>query len=229
MQNQKYIQLMKTNLQAYQGLALLFWIAIIFLSMLLAHNAALYFTHGGEYGIMPEKAYARKDLAWLVCFYLHLPFGVICLLAPILLLTKNVFPTGVKFHRLLGKAYVYTTIAIVCPTGIYLALYAKGGLITQMGFLVQAILLGLFTWLGLKAVINGNIGLHRRMMIRSYATGAVVLTFRLLHLVFFLFDVPYQDNYALSQWLGITGNALTAELFIFITSINSFKHKIIHL
>jgi uncharacterized membrane protein len=215
---------MKTHSLVRPGLALLFWVPIIFLSVLLAHNAMLYFTHGGEYGIMPEKAHARKDLVWLICFYLHLPFGVICLLAPILLLTKNLVPTGAKFHRLLGKIYVYTTIVIVCPTGIYLALYAKGGLVTQIGFVVQAILLGFFTWQGLKAVINGNILLHRRMMIRSYATAAVVLTFRLLHLMFFLFDVPYQDNYALSQWLGIIGNALTAEIFIFFTSINSFKH-----
>jgi uncharacterized membrane protein len=206
---------------------LLFWVPMMLLSLLLIHNAMLYFTHGGEYGILPEKVVARQDLVWRVCFYLHLPFGSICLFIPSVLLMRNMIPLKVALHRAIGKLYVYSTLAIVCPTGIYLALYAKGGLVTQVGFVLQGILLYYFTWRGLQAILKGQIQEHRRMMVRSYAVAAVVISFRVLHIVFFLINVRYQDNYALSQWLGLTGNILLAE--ILLISRNSFTKTSISL
>jgi uncharacterized membrane protein len=206
---------------------LLFWVPMMLLSLLLIHNAMLYFTHGGEYGILPEKVVARQDLVWRVCFYLHLPFGSICLFIPSVLLMRNMIPLKVALHRAIGKLYVYSTLAIVCPTGIYLALYAKGGLVTQVGFILQGILLYYFTWRGLQAILKGQIQEHRRMMVRSYAVAAVVISFRVLHIIFFLINVRYQDNYALSQWLGLTGNILLAE--ILLISRNSFTKTSISL
>ena len=67
-------------------LTFILWIPIVFFSLLLAHNAMLYFTHGGEYGILPEKLIARKDPLWNMAFYIHLPAGIICLLSPFFLM-----------------------------------------------------------------------------------------------------------------------------------------------
>jgi hypothetical protein len=195
---------------------LLFWIPMLLLSLLLIHNAMLYFTHGGEYGILPEKVVARQDLLWRACFYLHLPFGSICLFIPLVLLMRNLIALKAQKHRTIGMLYVFSTLAIVCPTGMYLALYAKGGVITQVGFILQGILLYYFTWRGLQAILKGRIEEHRQMMIRSYAVAAVVISFRLLHIIFFLLNVRYQDNYALSQWLGLTANILLAEIVLVI-------------
>lgn len=199
---------------------ILFWIPMMFLSLLLIHNAMLYFTHGGEYGILPEKVVARQNLIWQVCFYLHLPFGSICLFIPLVLLTRRTIPLKAAVHRAIGKLYVYITLAIVCPTGMYLAVYAKGGLITQVGFMIQGILLFYFTFKGLQAILKGRIQEHQRMITRSYAVAAVVISFRVLHIIFILINVRYQDNYALSQWLGLSGNILLAE--IYLTLQNSF-------
>src|SRR5688572_1467737 len=116
---------------------IIFWIPVIFFSILLAHNAMLYFTHGGEYGILPEKRTAREDLLWNLSFYIHLPAGIVCLLTPVFLFARRFFKTARHFHGTVGKLYVWITLVLVCPTGMYLALYAKGGLITQTGFLLQ--------------------------------------------------------------------------------------------
>jgi hypothetical protein len=48
---------------------ILFWIPTIFFSLLLTHNAVLYFTHGGEYGILPEKVVAMRDIIWNASFW----------------------------------------------------------------------------------------------------------------------------------------------------------------
>lgn len=208
-------------------LRLILWIPLIVFSLLLSHNAILYFTHGGDYGILPEKALARQDWLWNLCFYTHLPSGILCLMIPFVSFAKKLFRSGVILHRFLGRIYVWITIIVVCPTGMYLALYAKGGLVTQVGFLLQGTLLMLFTWRGYQHIVNRNSEGHVREMIRSYAVATVVLSFRILHIIFFLLQVPYHDNYAISQWLGLTGNLLIAE--IIIASMAIVKKRSIHL
>jgi hypothetical protein len=196
----------------------LLWVCIAFLSILLAHNATLYFTHGGEYGILPEKRIARMDWIWNLCFYVHLPSGVLCLLLPWFSFAKKFSRITRTFHSKIGTIYTWITIAVVCPTGMYLALYAKGGLITATGFMLQGALLGYFTFRGYQAVRQGNRQFHIQNMIRSYSVALVVLTFRILHLLFFFMNVPYADNYAISQWLGLTINLLIAESIISLST-----------
>jgi hypothetical protein len=213
------------NIMLLPGIAL--WAAIVFFSVLLSHNAILYFTHGGEYGILPEKLIARNDLMWNISFYVHLPTGIVCLLTPWYLFARRILKAARSYHSLVGKVYVSCTLLLVCPTGMYLALYAKGGFITQVGFMVQGMLLGYFTWRGYIAMKTSNLSQHIENMIRSYAVATVVLSFRILHILFFLLNVPYHDNYAISQWLGLSFNMLLAEIIIaFIplkNHINQFK------
>ena len=194
---------------------------VVFLSLLLAHNAILYFTHGGEYGILPEKWVARQDLLWNIAFYVHLPSGIVCLLSPLVLFLQRVQYTGIRIHQWVGRMYVWVTLVLVCPTGMYLALYAKGGLVTQVGFAIQGVLLFLFTYCGYECIRKGNREEHFQYMIRSYAVASVVLTFRVLHILFFLTHVPYHVNYAISQWLGLAGNVLVAECVVYYVSIKS--------
>lgn len=190
-----------------------FWMSIISLSVLLIHNAMLYFTHGGEYGILPEKQLARQDWLWNLCFYVHLPAGSLCLALPWVSFGRG-FGVLRKMHAVIGKSYTWITVLIVCPTGIYLGIYAKGGTITIAGFMLQGILLAIYTVRGWLCARRGDAGGHISNMIRSYSIAVVVLTFRVLHILFFVLRVPYQDNYAMSQWLGLTINLLVAELII---------------
>lgn len=215
-----------------RSLILILWIPIVFFSVLLAHNAILYFTHGGEYGILPEKIAARKDPVWNFAFYLHLPTGIFCLLSPFFLFARRFLGRPIRFryfsrpldlHQIIGKVYVWITLVLVCPTGMYLALYAKGGLITQVGFMIQGILLGVFTYNGYRAGLRGDKTNHVANMIRSYAVTTVVLSFRFLHIFFFLLKIPYQDNYAISQWLGLSFNMLLAEVIIALKPQPSLK------
>ena len=47
--------------------------------------------------------------------------------------------------------------------------------------------------------------------------------FRIYHILFFLWKVPYLDNYALSQWLGLAGNWWLAEILILMKNQQSIK------
>src|SRR5215203_5672303 len=87
--------------------AMLFWAVLLFLSLLLTHNAVLYFTHGGEYGILPEKVDARKIWLWNLCFFTHLPCGIICLMTPFISFARNLIPITRSWHRAAGNVYVW--------------------------------------------------------------------------------------------------------------------------
>jgi len=207
-------------------LALAFWTPITFLSVLLAHNAMLYFTHGGDYGLVIEKVVAKRDVLWHISLYLHLITGSICLLTPIFLFAKRFFRKGMLAHQWVGKVFVWTTLFFVCPTGLYLALYAKGGMVTQIGFVVQAVLVAIYSYQGYQAIMRRDKQSHVQEMIRAYAMIAVVLSFRLFHVIFFVLSVPYEKNYAISQWLGITFNLLVAELLISRIQSKQLKTKL---
>jgi hypothetical protein len=196
------------------ALHLFIWIPIVTFSGLLIHNSLLYYTFDQEYGILPEKAVAMKDPVWMVSFYTHIIAGVVCLSVPVFSFLGKYIGLSVRLHRKIGQVYVWVCLLIVAPTGMYLALYAKGGFMAQAGFLVQGILLSLFTYNGYKAIRNKNTTAHIQWMIRSYAIATAVLSFRIYHIIFFFTTVPYEDIYGLSQWLSLTGNALMAELVL---------------
>jgi hypothetical protein len=90
--------------------------------------------------------------------------------------------------------------------------------------MLQGVLLAWFTWRGLTAIGQGKTVLHLQHMVRSYAVATVVLSFRIYHILFFFLDVPYSDNYAISQWLGLSGNLLIAELIIVYISTQKKIH-----
>ncbi len=151
--------------------------------------------------------------------------GVLCLGIPLTLFIGLYFNLNRKWHRKLGKVYIVNTLLLVVPTGMYMALFAKGGLSTQIGFLVQGILLGLFTYIAFVQAKKGKIVSHTQWMIRSYAAGSAVISFRLLHILFYYIELPYEINYALSQWLGILINAFIAEAIItYQLSLNKSVH-----
>ncbi|MFT6747806.1 MAG: hypothetical protein ACJAZ2_002163 [Glaciecola sp.] len=201
----------------------LFWFPILVLTCLLSFNALHYYTFSFDYGILPEKLVARQDNVWLVCFYLHMISGVICLFAPLLLFCRKQFRIPAKAHRKIGKLYIICTLLVVVPTGFYMSIYAKGGIVSQLGFVAQGILLFIFTWRAFKLVLNKHYQRHAKMMVRGYAVVSAALTFRLYHMLFYYLDIPYEINYASSQWISIIGNLFIVEAIITFKYYNQSK------
>ena len=203
---------MKIKLTAV--LVTVFWSTVILLSGLLAFNALHYYTFSPLYGILPEKVMAFKNWVWTISFYLHMGAGVICLFVPIVLFVGEAFHLSKQWHRRLGKLYVYDTLVIIVPTGLYMAFFAKGGTSTQLGFIVQGLALALSTVLAVLSIKQGNLIQHKQWMMRSYSFAFAVVTFRVLHIFFYNLKVPYELNYQLSQWVALLFNALVVEIII---------------
>lgn len=190
------------------------WVPILLFGGLLTYNTAHYFIFDNTYGLLAEKETELRDPLFYVSFYTHVAAATIVLFTPVFQFLIRITKRTSKAHRSIGKLYVLTTLLIVVPTGLYLALFAKGGPSAQWGFAVQGIMLGIFTWLGYQTIRKGNVEKHKEWMIRSYAIALAALTFRIYHVIFIYMGIPYNDNYAASQWLSVLGNLFMSELAI---------------
>ncbi|MFN3403954.1 MAG: DUF2306 domain-containing protein [Cytophagaceae bacterium] len=200
-------------IKKYTG-PIIFWTPVIFLSLLLSYNSILYFFNGSDYGILPEKLNELKDPLWKASFYLHIPSGIVCLLSPLIAFLAPLLKKGWQLHRTAGKFYAWATLALVCPTGVYMSFFAKGGIISKTGFLIQGLFLFYFTYKAVLDVKNGDMKGHREHMIRSYSMASAVLSFRILHLLLLICNIPYTEVYTLSQWMSMTIHLLAAEVII---------------
>jgi hypothetical protein len=86
-------------------------------------------------------------------------------------------------------------------SGLIVAQFAMGGLVSQVGFSFLAL-----GWLGVtiaavRAVIKGDLQGHRLFMILSYAMTFTAIPQRTLLLLSLYTEIPFIDIYRLSAWL----------------------------
>ena len=137
--------------------------------------------------------------------------GSICLLACIPQFSRSLLRRIPSLHRTCGKIYAASVLLLLAPTGIHLALSAKGGVPGQSGFLLLGIATFHTTLRGVTTIRRRDLDNHRRWMTRSFALVATAVTFRIYHVAFFHAGLPDETNYIASLWLSILGNAAAAE------------------
>jgi Predicted membrane protein (DUF2306) len=204
-------------------LAALFWLPVIFFSLLLVYNTTLYFSFSYEFDFIKERLllFAKPLYSW--CFYIHIFAGMWCITTALLQFSSWVLKKRRKIHVWSGKIYVFVVLVLGAPTGMYMSFFAKGTLAERMLFMFMAIVWFATTVKGLQAVHNRNIISHKNWMIRSYTMALTAVTFRIYHIVFYLLGWNDLENYEFSLWLSVVGNMLAAEYLIWRRSRNYIK------
>lgn len=157
-----------------------------------------------------ERPDVTSSPMWRGAFYYHVAGAVLCLLTGPLLLSQYLLRRSVRLHRVVGWAYVVAVLVVSAPSGAYLALFAKGGFLGQLGFLLLAIAWFQSTWAGLRAIQRGDLATHRRWMHWSYAWVHSAITFRLIYCALSLTTLPDRTNYIASLWLSLVTSSATA-------------------
>jgi uncharacterized membrane protein len=116
-------------------------------------------------------------------------------------------------HRWLGRVYLLAVL-VGGTSGFYLGLTAFGGLPTQMGFVLLAVL-----WLstGVMAYLRvrqRDFLSHREWMIRNYALTLAAVTLRLWLPAFLSLGFSFVEAYVTIAWLSWVPNLLISELII---------------
>lgn len=155
---------------------------------------------------------------WRYAFYAHILTSAFVLLAGALQFWPYFLRNFKKWHRLIGKMYVFIILFISGPAGMIMSFYANGMWAAKISFIILSFLWLLFTAMSFYYAVKKNFVLHRKFMIRSYALTLSAITLRLYALI--LPHFVYLDGrteYAVLAWTSWTINLLVAEVIVFAT------------
>ena len=117
-------------------------------------------------------------------------------------------------HRTLGKIYVVAAL-LTGITGLYMAVYSFGGMITHAGFGLLAAGVVITTTVAYRRIRALDTVAHREWMIRSFSLIFAAVTLRiLLPLLITAYRGAFEPAYLWVSWLCWVPNVLWAEWYI---------------
>ena len=201
------------------GFSLLFWIPVFLFTLILIYNTIPYFSFNRHLPFLEERAVLYAKMIWRYSFYVHITAGCICMATALLQFSSWVLKKRKKIHIISGKIYVFVVLFIGAPSGFYMTFFAKGGYWERACFMTMAIFWFYTTYKGfVAAAYKKNYVSHKFWMIRSYAMAMTATTFRIYHILFYVWGMNHFENYAVSLWISVIGNALVAEAIIYYKS-----------
>lgn len=190
------------------------WIVLVTSGALIVWTSRLYFLDPISVQFLMERPTLAADRLWRALLAIHVVGGVGCLVS-LLLASISAFGSRWKaIHRWSGRLYAVVVLLLLCPSGLFLSAYAKGGFAGKFGFLLLCVLTFVFTWLGTRDAIAKKFVEHRKWMTRSMAMVASAMTFRLFQIALAQFEVTPDANYVASLYLSTFGNWLVVEIWL---------------
>lgn len=119
-----------------------------------------------------------------------------------------------QLHRWMGRAYLGIGVLVGGISGLYMSVFAFGGLAAKLGFAGLAI-----AWLytGCKAyqsIRAGNVEEHKAWMIRNYALTLAAVSFRVYLPLSMMAGFDFETVYRIDAWACWIPNLLVAEWMI---------------
>ena len=184
---------------AWRGVLALLTVEIALVSL------ARYVTGGAE-APPPVLANAFANPFLLI----HVIGGVTALVLGPFQFVRRIRERTPKIHRISGRAFVVAS-AIAAPSGFMLALGTTAGRVAAVGFAIPAVLWGIFTWLGVRSVLQERFEEHREWMIRSYAIVSNAITLRVMLPLSAVMGFDFLPAYRTIAWLGWITNLVLFE------------------
>jgi hypothetical protein len=182
----------------------------VYLCWLMLEICMRYFPWSTTTGFLVLKQDIVNFQPWQWAFKVHVASSSIVLLAGFTQFWPYIRQHYAVLHRGCGWLYILTVLFFAAPSGLVLAIYAAGGLITQICFVILTALWLITTLLALRYAFKQQWLLHRDWMIRSFALSLSALSLRTWKLGLYAL-VPYVDwltpktIYQLEAWLGWVG------------------------
>jgi len=195
--------------------SLLFWIPVFACSLLLIYNTIPYFSFDHSLHFIAERSLLFQSPVYSTAFYVHIGAGVFCIGCALLQFSSYILKRRRQIHVWSGKIYVAVVLVLAAPTGLYMSFFAKGSFYERALFLFMAIFWFWTTYKGFTTIRQKKVLEHKHWMMRSYAMALTAVTFRVYHIIFFLFDWDGLENYEISLWISVIGNMLVAEWLIY--------------
>ena len=202
---------------------ILFWVPVMFFSLLLVKNTIPYFSFSPEFSFIKERAILFAKPLYKISFYAHIFAGMFCILSALLQFSSEILRKRKAIHIWSGRIYVLTVMFIGAPTGLYMSFFAKGSFNERLLFMFMAFYWFATTAKGFTSILKKNVLAHKCWMMRSYCMAMTAVTFRIYHLIFYSIGWGHLENYEISLWISVVGNILIAEYLIMRQSKSYLK------
>jgi hypothetical protein len=125
--------------------------------------------------LLGRESYFHGPYQW--AFYAHVLAGPLVLLAGLVLLSDTFRRRFPQRHRRLGQVYLVCVLALIVPSGLWMAKYAQSGVVASAGFAALAVVTAVCAAMGWRTAVARRFDVHRIWMQRCYVLlcSAVVL------------------------------------------------------
>ena len=194
----------------------------IFLSFLILSIAALIFHKSLDYS-HPDFSHGyllgKKDFfdgIFKYGLYAHIigtPVAILIGTIQIFFRFEKKYP---KLHRSAGKIYVATVLLLAAPGGFIMAFSAIGGQLSELCFLLLAMLWMYFTYQAYATAKKKNFTEHKKHMTRSFLLMLSAINLRILAFVFNHF-LAYDSvqMYIWAAWLSWVPSLAIYEIVLY--------------
>lgn len=192
----------------------IFKILIAVTAVLVGLYPFIYFFIDRKFGLLQSKTdILLNNIFWNIGFYVHIILGGIALLIGWSQFGAKRRNNNLKLHRNLGKVYVITAL-LSALAGIYISLFATGGIIATLGFMFLGIIWFFTTLLAYQTIKNGNTLKHQKMMIYSYAACFSAVTLRIYLPLLTIAFHDFTKAYLIVAWLCWVPNIVVAYFLV---------------
>ncbi|MBT2619866.1 DUF2306 domain-containing protein [Chryseobacterium sp. ISL-6] len=160
---------------------------------------------------------------WRFSFFCHIIFGAVSLFIGWRQFGAKFRNKHLSLHRLIGKTYILSVI-ISSLSGIYIGIFAHGGIVSSMGFVSLGIVWFITTVIAFLKIKNGDIRQHQNFMTYSYACTFAAVTLRILSPLLKLVIETPGLSYHIVAWLCWIPNLMFA---YYINRKRSYKSAIL--
>ncbi|MDN4012223.1 DUF2306 domain-containing protein [Chryseobacterium gambrini] len=151
---------------------------------------------------------------YLYFFYTHVYTSIFVLLSGFLAILRQDFAIK-SFHKNTGKIYIFLILLFAAPSGIYMGVFANGGILSKISFVILGCLWWFFTFKAFQFARQKKFKEHQQWMWRSFALTLSAVTLRMWKVIIvYLFHPNPMDVYQIIAWLGWIPNILLIEYLI---------------
>lgn len=171
---------------------------------------AIYLFIDRKFGLLASKTNELlADPIWNFTFYTHIFLAGLALLIGWTQFSSKLRNKNIAVHRMSGKAYV-VSVLVSSIAGIYIGIFATGGLITSIGFICLGVIWFYTTLMAYVYIRNKQILLHQKMMIYSYAACFAGATLRIWLPILGIIFGDFITAYTIVAWLCWVPNLIIA-------------------
>lgn len=203
------------KLAGYRIFYFMLIMAYAFFAYLLVRISLQYIPYDTDVAFLRIKQDVIDIPFYKIAFFTHVYTAILVLPAGFTQFSLYIRRKLPALHRYSGWLYAAVVILLAGPSGLYMGVYANGGLVSQISFVILAVLWITFTLIAVIKAVQGDYKSHREFLIRSFALTISAITLRAWkYLLVFLFEPRPMDVYQIVAWLGWIPNIIIAELII---------------